>query len=640
MSVDRRVGVVELIGLPAAGKTTIARSLGRALEAQGLRAVSFPDDAREIAGRSRLGRFSKLLTFGLRPDSVGWLAYRLSAGIGTIRFVLTHPRLVFALTLEGRVRPVGAATSRRRPLYWTLRHAGDRALFRRVRRPDEVLVADEGFAHRVVQLFASPVETPRVDAIERYLDVVERADLYVDVNVPISTAATRLRTRGTWDWLPEKDVDAFLSSAESAIEAVRTWLAARGREVAMVDNRDGIELEAAARDIVRRLEETAGRQPRVLMVCRLFHPWIGGMERQALKLAKSLRAAGVPVVIATGWWYRGTPRTESIDGVPVVRNFTFWEFSGIRGVRRLGHYVYMATLATYLVMNRHRYDVIHVHGLSYHTFVAARVGRLIRRPVVAKLANSGSASDIRKLGEASHLPGTAWMLGSALDCDRMVAISEAIAAELVAAGVDRQRVVEIPNGVELPASVAGRAESPQRLLFLGRLHSQKGLATLLEALAVLGDRPRLSLDVVGDGPERRSLERLATDLGIAPIVRFHGEQTDADRFLSGATALVLPSRAEGLSNSLLEAMANGLPVIVSDIPANTDVVEHGVEGLVFAAGDVQDLAACIAKFADDPASGRVFGANARATAESRYRIDVIADRYRDLYAELIEGRSN
>ncbi len=629
---------VELIGLPAAGKSTVAAELVEELVGQGRRPVTFPADARELAGRSATGRVLTALTFGMRRESIRWLSYRLVSGMGTIRFVLAHSALVGRLVVRGRLRHEGAAVGERRPLYWLLRHAGDRAMFRRLGRPDEVLIADEGFAHRVVQLFAGPSESPDPTAVAGYLNEVDRADLYVRLRVDRETAEARLRTRGTWAWLKSDEVPAFLVSALTAVDLATDWLLGSGRTVIELDNESVSPSDVRVSDVVRALSPL-GASPRVMMVCRLFYPWVGGMERQALKLAKELQLQGVDVTIATGWWFRGTPRRETIEGVEVVRNFTMWEFFGVRGLRRLGHYLYMLTLAGHLIRARRGYDVVHVHGVSYHTFVASFIGRRLHRPVIAKLANSGSASDIRKLGSSSHLSGTSWMLDTALACDRMIAISEPIAGELTEAGVDGERIVRIPNGVDLPELVpAQRADD--RLLFAGRLHPQKDVQTLLDALALMPERTGLRLDVVGDGPDRARLEQSARDLGVASRVTFHGETDDVHAFIARATALVLPSLAEGLSNSLLEAMAAGLPVVVSDIPANTAVVEHGVEGLVFAAGDAQDLASCLMKLLDDPGSRAEMGRNARATVEARYSIDSIAAAYQRLYRELTSGRSS
>jgi len=383
------------------------------------------------------------------------------------------------------------------------------------------------------------------------------------------------------------------------------------------------------------------RPVRVLMVVRLFYPWIGGAERQAHKLARELRQRGIPVEIVTGWWFRGTPQREIFDGIPVFRNHTLWDMFGIRGLRRFGGYLYLATLLWYLWRRRAHYDVIHVHGLNYHTAPAALAARWFGRQVITKLANSGSASDIQKFRTSQQLPGARLLLPTALRCDRFIATNPTIRQELTAVGVPSENIVELTNGVETD-SIRSRSDyalhQPIRLLFVGRLHRQKGLDVLLAGFASLVQQhPRLNLrlQVLGEGPLRESLMRLAFELEIASRVEWVGQTDRVMDYLQQADLFVLPSRAEGISNALLEAMACGLPVVVSKIPGNTDVVEHGRNGLLFAVDDQSSLANALTLLLTRADLRERLGRAARQTVEARFSISFIADRLVALYRWLV-----
>lgn len=388
------------------------------------------------------------------------------------------------------------------------------------------------------------------------------------------------------------------------------------------------------------MAELKDRGPRVLMVVRLFHPWVGGTERQALKLSKAMRAAGTPVVVVTGRWFRGTSRAETIEGVPVVRHHTLWEFFGIRGLRKLGGYLYMITLAWYLVRNRRHYDLIHVHGLNYHTAVAAAVGRRLGKPTVVKLANSGSASDIDRMREGRQLAGAGLFLGAALRCDRFVALSPAIGEELRRAGVAEDRIVAIPNGVEVDTVVAAPTPEPGRLrvVYLGRLHRQKGVDVLLEALRVLTARRacRVSVRIVGDGPERESLETAVTTRGLDHAVEFVGEVEDPGPMLDEADVFVLPSRTEGMSNALLEAMARATAVVATAVPGTARVVEDRRTGLLVAPEDPVGLADALERLAQRPEEVHRLGEAAVQEIRAHYSMGEVAQRYAALYASLLE----
>ena len=380
--------------------------------------------------------------------------------------------------------------------------------------------------------------------------------------------------------------------------------------------------------------------PRVVMVVRLFHPWVGGTELQAQTLARSLADRGLNVRIVTGWWFRGSRHREVIDGIPVFRHHTLWECFGVRGLRTVGGYIYIVSLAWHLWRSRRSYDIIHVHGMNYHSAVAVRVGRLCRRPTITKLANSGAASDIDKMRLGRQLRGARFLLPEALRSDRFVALNKAVANELRAARVPDRRIVSLPNGVALEGltpkphyAIDGAAHA----VFVGRLHAQKGLETLLDAVELLNRRSPgcLCVRLIGEGPHRAALEAHVRRLELEPWVTLAGQQEAATTFLQAADMFVLPSLAEGLSNALLEAMAHGLPVVVSNIPGNVDAIDDDANGLVFPVGDPVALAGCLERLVGDEGVRGRLGRAARATVETDYDLGLVVDSYVRLYEELM-----
>lgn len=138
-------------------------------------------------------------------------------------------------------------------------------------------------------------------------------------------------------------------------------------------------------------------------------------------------------------------------------------------------------------------------------------------------------------------------------------------------------------------------------LFAGRLVAQKNLDCLVAALATLAPEQRPWIALAGHGPLRRQLEQLARAAGVAADMHFLGECSDTVRLMQAADFLVLPSRFEGQSNALLEAMAAGCPVIASAVGGTPELVQDGRTGLLFAPGSVAALSACMARLCADPA---------------------------------------
>jgi glycosyltransferase involved in cell wall biosynthesis len=382
---------------------------------------------------------------------------------------------------------------------------------------------------------------------------------------------------------------------------------------------------------------------RVLMVVRQFLPWVGGTERQAQRLAARLIEAGVDVGVVTGWWVWGTSRQEVIDSIPVSRNFTWWGMFGLKGLRKFGGYTYMLSLFWYLWKQRNRYDLIHIHMLSYPAFPGVLAGRWLGKKTIVKIANSGWGSDIRRMRNNDLLPGQRQMLPVALRADRIVAVNKRIVDELRQAGVPAERIAVIPNGVDVNG-LGCRCDygltSPLVAVFVGRLHPQKGLDVLIAAFAeVVRSRPGIGwrLWLLGDGPSRPELETMAQQMGVAQDVKFWGQVDNVSTLLDRADIFVLPSRAEGMSNALLEAMAHGLPCVATRISGNTDLIQHGENGLLVQPESETALAEAMLNLADDEMLRRRVGRAARETVETGYSMDSIAQRYVELYDTLLRA---
>ena len=195
---------------------------------------------------------------------------------------------------------------------------------------------------------------------------------------------------------------------------------------------------------------------------------------------------------------------------------------------------------------------------------------------------------------------------------------------------DRLHIVHCGVDPALYDTPAPPARAGLRLLFVGRLAAIKGLRVLIEALSRAraggGDGGAITLDLVGDGPDRAALEAAARPLDGA--VRFLGYRSQAGvaAALAEADALVLPSFAEGLPVVLMEAMASRRPVIATRVGGVGELVEDGVSGLLVEAGDAAGLAGAIAALAADPARRAGMGAAGRARVLAAFDAETEAAR--------------
>lgn len=372
------------------------------------------------------------------------------------------------------------------------------------------------------------------------------------------------------------------------------------------------------------------RPLRVLMILDSCYPAVGGggAESQVRTLALHLKRIGQRVTILTPRVPHGRQvAIERIEGVPVVRI----PYPFVRGV---GSLVLWARFVVFLLRHGRRYDAWHAHIAHYLAAVAAVAGALLGKPVVLKISGwwelkRGVLDPDKGLLAASARRGL--RMASAVQ-----AISRRIGAELARNGFPAERIVALPNAVDTSRFGAARAAhdaAAPTFLFVGRLVPEKGLDTLFGAWAdAFGTSAKARLLVVGDGPLREPLLAQAQASGIAAQVEFLGHRSNVEDFVAAADVGVLPSTIEGLSNSLLEFMASGLPTIASRVSGSEDMVIDGNNGWLFDVGDRAALARCLAEAAaSDRARLCQLGLAARARIAHVASLEVVVGKLLALY---------
>jgi glycosyltransferase involved in cell wall biosynthesis len=222
---------------------------------------------------------------------------------------------------------------------------------------------------------------------------------------------------------------------------------------------------------------------------------------------------------------------------------------------------------------------------------------------------------------------------------RAVCVSEDGARLALREGVPAGRVRTIWNGIDTSRFVFAGPTAEGPAVMVGRLSPEKNVDTLLRAAAiVVRDRPDFRLDIAGDGPCLTDLQQLARGLNLGTHVRFLGEVRDVPSLLARASLSVLPSLTEGISLTLLEAMARGLPVVATRVGGNPEVVVDGETGILVPPASPEDMARAILRVYGDPGLGRRMGAAARRRVESYFDARRMVGRYEELYFETLQGR--
>lgn len=366
--------------------------------------------------------------------------------------------------------------------------------------------------------------------------------------------------------------------------------------------------------------------PTVLQLVLSLNP--GGTERLVLEIVKRLHSQ-VPMMVCCldekGAW---ASELESL-GVPVheLRRAAGFRPSLGRQVARIAH--------------RHRAGIVHCH--HYSPFVYGCVAKLWRPGLRLIFTEHGRLSDAKPSGKRRLANSVLARVPSAV-----FAVSGDLRRHLMDEGFGPSRVGVIYNGIEpgLVPGAAARADVRRRLGVeddstfvvgtIARLDPVKDLATLVRAVATFRRRQPVVLAIIGDGAERSSLESLARDVGVTEVTHFLGARNDARDWLPGCDAYVNCSTSEGVSLTILEAMAAARPVIATRVGGTPEVVSEGC-GRLIPARDPDALARTLMELAESPDLRARLGGAARKRVEERFSLDRMVREYLEVYREARPG---
>jgi glycosyltransferase involved in cell wall biosynthesis len=376
----------------------------------------------------------------------------------------------------------------------------------------------------------------------------------------------------------------------------------------------------------------------VMMVSASFFPVVGGAEKQALELSLALIARGHSVQVATRRLPGLLPR-EEIRGVLVNRLGRSGRVGGLRDAVS-----FLLSLSWFLWVKRAEYSVIHAHLAGSPALAACVMGRLLGKRVFVKL---GGGAGIGELAASSRtVAGRLKLRALAILKPQFLAVAKELAGE-AAKYLGSVAVHVLPNGVDTArykpvASPAAREALRARLgwpakglvfLFVGRFSPEKRLAPFCEiwADATRKARGTFFFALIGAGAEEPAIVSAIQVTRAHDRIKILPVREDVETAYAAADVFVLPSSSEGLSNALLEAMASGLAVLASRVGGTPDAVVDGRSGLLFSAGDEDELKRQLAKLLERPELAMVMGRAARDAAVERFSLERIAERCEQLY---------
>lgn len=294
-----------------------------------------------------------------------------------------------------------------------------------------------------------------------------------------------------------------------------------------------------------------------------------------------------------------------------------------------------------IYLKRRHIDIIHTHLYDpvVATFPASFLSRI---PHIATLHDVYAIENNR---------GKQFLLKlSSMFNSKIVAVSAHIIQHLDKSGIlKRDSVVLVKNGVDLnlysstthtmPSSLENVGSNDVLIASVGRLVAIKDYASLLRHFySASKECSSLRMIIIGDGPEMESLTRLALSLGIDDKVSFLGHRDDVSSLLQQSDIFALASLSEGLSCSIIEAMASGLPVVATDVGGNSELIKDGINGYLINEDDSNMFSQRLLELALDREKRIKFGSMSSAIAKSEFSTESMCNKYIDLYNQLLTAR--
>lgn len=359
----------------------------------------------------------------------------------------------------------------------------------------------------------------------------------------------------------------------------------------------------------------------------------GGLEKQALLLARTLKARGEDIVmLASTRRWRSAGWTER-DGVP-VRLFWTYDTPQVSGKKLPASLLWAVQILVWMFLNRRRIQLFHAHQIRIHAFVGAIARKFWGIPHILKSATGGSGADIRAIGTHKYFyaPGRRFIIRHT---DVFIATTETIRDDLLEYGVPAERIVMIPNGLVLPDlssfTPVADAERVHNFVFLGRIGADKNVIALAQAASqTFTATGSAALDIWGKGPQEEELAALTRET--TGRVTYRGYTDKPWNVMGNYGFLVLPSLAEGLSNAMLEAMCFGLVPITTRVSGCVDHIREGETGFFIDGAEPADISRALARAAQlDVSVWQSISQTVQKYARGMFDINVVAQKYIDLY---------
>ena len=362
----------------------------------------------------------------------------------------------------------------------------------------------------------------------------------------------------------------------------------------------------------------------------------GGAEKQTLRLTSNLKINNVEAFILAPRMKKETP-SESLEGNVWVKRFKVNNLPNLGGRYIFSFIIWSVKLIYWLLKNSNKFDLIHVIHGRLHAIPAIFAAKILKKPVLVKLGAGGKYFDINAVN-SKKIVGPLFSKYILKNVSGWIANSKLIVADLKSRKIKDELIHKIYNGIDIKDIRTNKFRKNKTFIVVGRLGEEKLCDQIIRVFSKIPENLNVKLVFLGDGDQRTSLEKLTNESNQTHRTIFKGEVKDVNDQLINADFYLSASDSEGMSNSLMESMALGVPAIASNVSGVDEIVIDNQNGFIFEPRDEKSFYAKIIK-AINCSEGNYIEMSRSASQHifKNFSIESISKEHIKLYTSLVNN---
>jgi glycosyltransferase involved in cell wall biosynthesis len=313
----------------------------------------------------------------------------------------------------------------------------------------------------------------------------------------------------------------------------------------------------------------------------------GGAEKQLAKLTSSLKYKNINSIILAPKFKKETP-SESYEENIYIKRFKLNNLPSLGGRNIFSFIVWSIKLIYWLIRNSDKFDIIQIIHGRLHSVPAIFAGKILKKPVIVKVGTGGEHFDVNAVNYKKII-GPFFSKYILKNVDGWIANSDLIISNLKSHNIKNQFIHKIYNGIEIKNIRVNEFKKNKTFIVIGRLDKKKYCDQIINVFSKLPENWNIKLIFLGDGDELEPLKKLTSKLKQSHRIIFKGAINNVDHQIISSDFYISNSISEGMSNSLLETMALGVPPIVSNVSGVEEMVINNKNGFIFEPKNETDL---------------------------------------------------